>query len=438
MEWRMRGVLLLALGVLSLWAVIEFYPRSEMGEAEPGEAFAAEPVDGQGLRTGGDGPAQGSSSAQEPPSRPPRGEPGDREPDWLDRLGPPREALGAAIAHGSLEQLAGAIESAGFDLSDPHALLASSFAHAMAGEAREARELARGLALESDGLEREHVLLLQRALGAEAGPMAARASLSRDPLLRGMCMALEEDAAALQARAGAYASAAALYSDLLLAEIGAPWEGSREHLARWSSELERMQEGHRWNPEGDWPSVEIEVQAGDGLTDIRLRFLEENGGPPICTGLIARANRIGNRYLRPGEILRVPTDPVRTRVDLDLRWVLYMHGEQVVAAWNVGVGRPGHETRPGSYVVGVKKEEPMWFPAGRDPVPYGAQENPLGTRWIGWDVAGGGPSSLGFHGTNAPEGVGGAVSDGCIRMRNGEVEELFEVIPMGSPVLVTE
>ena len=74
----------------------------------------------------------------------------------------------------------------------------------------------------------------------------------------------------------------------------------------------------------------------------------------------------------------------------------------------------------------------MWFRQGEDPVPFGDPENPLGTRWIAWK----GSNGLGFHGTWESEKIGQAASDGCIRMRNEDVEMLFEVLPRGSRIVV--
>jgi lipoprotein-anchoring transpeptidase ErfK/SrfK len=42
----------------------------------------------------------------------------------------------------------------------------------------------------------------------------------------------------------------------------------------------------------------------------------------------------------------------------------------------------------------------------------------------------------GIHGTNKPETVGQAVSHGCVRMRNDDIERLFEMVPVGTPVFI--
>jgi len=49
---------------------------------------------------------------------------------------------------------------------------------------------------------------------------------------------------------------------------------------------------------------------------------------------------------------------------------------------------------------------------------------------------GGGPTGYGIHGTIEPESVGKAVSDGCIRLTNADVEALFELVPEGASVAV--
>jgi lipoprotein-anchoring transpeptidase ErfK/SrfK len=133
----------------------------------------------------------------------------------------------------------------------------------------------------------------------------------------------------------------------------------------------------------------------------------------------------------------VPTDPVSVLVDLDTRWLLCLEGEEVVASWPVGVGRVGEETIAGRFTVGEKQENPPWFPAGREMIPFGDPRNPLGTRWRGW-FRDGVKTSYGIHGTKDPTSIGKAESDGCIRLRNEDVEALFELVPLSSPILVQE
>lgn len=57
----------------------------------------------------------------------------------------------------------------------------------------------------------------------------------------------------------------------------------------------------------------------------------------------------------------------------------------------------------------------------------------FGTRWMGLNVPWG---TYGIHGTNKPWSIGQFASHGCIRMRNKDVEELFEWVPIGTPVKI--
>jgi len=245
------------------------------------------------------------------------------------------------------------------------------------------------------------------------------------------------EAAARQALdSGAAAAAAKQYGALLLDGLSASPEAPRDRLRTWSEALTRAQAAHRWSRRGVWPSIEITVQPGDSLIAIRQRALAANPGLLLSTGLIAKANELPSETaIRPGDTLRIPTDRASALVDISGMWTLFLLGDEVAASWEVGVGKAQTPTRPGAYTVGLKQKEPMWSPVGRAPVPYGDPENPLGTRWLAWFDQGRN-TSLGFHGTNDPSGVGRAASDGCVRMRNADVELLFEILPRDARVLV--
>ncbi|HHN47143.1 MAG TPA: L,D-transpeptidase, partial [Planctomycetes bacterium] len=58
-----------------------------------------------------------------------------------------------------------------------------------------------------------------------------------------------------------------------------------------------------------------------------------------------------------------------------------------------------------------------------------------GTRWLGFGNSGPG-KGLGIHGTTEPETVPGNVSLGCIRMLNEDVEELYDLAPIGTEVII--
>jgi hypothetical protein len=243
-------------------------------------------------------------------------------------------------------------------------------------------------------------------------------------------MALLAREAEAHLRARRHADAARLFSTLLLSEIDAPWVEDRGTLRRWTAGLSQAQAGHRWNKRGEWPSFDVTVVSGDSLVAIRKRIVAERPRMTLCTGLIQRCNQAGE-ILHPGDVLRIPTDQAHALVDLSARWAFYLMGEEVVAAWEVAIGLEGRTT-PGAYTVGEKLEDPPWTPIGRPFVPFGHPDNPLGARWIAWN----GSDGLGFHGTSEPETMGQEASQGCIRLLNRDVTELFEILPRGAAIEV--
>ena len=108
----------------------------------------------------------------------------------------------------------------------------------------------------------------------------------------------------------------------------------------------------------------------------------------------------------------------------------------------VGVGKPGFEWA-GAHRVSRKAEWPSWRPPaemiarerkkGRELPTFmaGGVENPLGARALYL-----GSSIYRIHGTNQAWSIGKAVSSGCIRMRNEDVMDLYDRVPVGAKVKV--
>jgi lipoprotein-anchoring transpeptidase ErfK/SrfK len=67
-------------------------------------------------------------------------------------------------------------------------------------------------------------------------------------------------------------------------------------------------------------------------------------------------------------------------------------------------------------------------------IPGGAENNPLGTRWMGLNTWSG---SIGMHGTSNPGSIGSRASAGCVRMFTPDAEELFDMVRVSLPVIIT-
>jgi lipoprotein-anchoring transpeptidase ErfK/SrfK len=114
--------------------------------------------------------------------------------------------------------------------------------------------------------------------------------------------------------------------------------------------------------------------------------------------------------------------------------------------YGIGVGRAGLAWS-GEAVVGRKATWPRWIPTDdmitRDPAKYGkyavgvdgGPENPLGARAL-YLFRDGRDTYYRIHGTNEPWTIGKAVSNGCIRMTNDHVIELYDRVGVGATVVV--
>ena len=99
--------------------------------------------------------------------------------------------------------------------------------------------------------------------------------------------------------------------------------------------------------------------------------------------------------------------------------------------YRVATGQKG-STPVGVFKITNKLKNPTWFHAGLV-LPPDSPENILGSRWLGFDLPG-----YGIHGTTLPQTIGSQSSKGCVRMFNSDVEELYDLLPAGTRVVVKE
>ncbi|HHW19047.1 MAG TPA: L,D-transpeptidase [Firmicutes bacterium] len=107
----------------------------------------------------------------------------------------------------------------------------------------------------------------------------------------------------------------------------------------------------------------------------------------------------------------------RIIVDIPSRFLTFYYSGRTYGPYPVGLGKPSTPTPKGNWHVIEKDPNPWW--------------EVLGTRWMGLDVPWG---KYGIHGTNAPWSVGHYVSNGCIRMYNHDVETIYPLVVIGTPV----
>jgi L,D-transpeptidase ErfK/SrfK len=123
-------------------------------------------------------------------------------------------------------------------------------------------------------------------------------------------------------------------------------------------------------------------------------------------------------------------------VDLSDRKVSIFKKGKLVGKFPVAIGQEGWETPTGSFKVMQKLQNPVWqHPITHEKIPPG-QRNPLGKWWIGFTAVD--KLAIGFHGTPNESAIGQAVSHGCLRMKNADIEKLARQVEEGTLVEVKQ
>lgn len=131
-----------------------------------------------------------------------------------------------------------------------------------------------------------------------------------------------------------------------------------------------------------------------------------------------------------------PPELIDTRLVLKLkqRRVFVFKGDKQVATFPVAVGKKGWETPTGNFKIIQMVRNPTWQNPWTGKVIPAGPKNPIGERWIGFWTDG--KNHIGFHGTPTINSIGQAASHGCVRMLNKDVIAMFELVKVGTPVIV--
>jgi lipoprotein-anchoring transpeptidase ErfK/SrfK len=172
------------------------------------------------------------------------------------------------------------------------------------------------------------------------------------------------------------------------------------------------------------PHIDYNVRPGDNLTTIAKKH-------NVTVDMIRQASGITGDRLNVGQVLKIPTYKLSIWVDKSENTLVLKADEQTLRSYSVATGKD-NSTPVGTFKITDKLENPTWYKSGAVKKP-GEADNQLGTRWMGWDLA-----HYGIHGTIAPESIGTQATAGCVRMKNEDVEELYRLVPSGTPVTVSD
>lgn len=179
-------------------------------------------------------------------------------------------------------------------------------------------------------------------------------------------------------------------------------------------------------------SIYYVVQSGDVLEKIAGKF-------GTTVDLIMENNHISDpRRIQVGSRIKVVTDKFHIVVSKSENTLSFFTEDMLIKKYSVGTGKYG-KTPVGSFIISDKIKEPPWYKKGRV-ILFGDPENVLGTRWM--TIKSTDPErqivGYGIHGTWDEETIGSQSSEGCIRLCNSDVEELFKIVPVGTKVQIIE
>jgi len=192
-----------------------------------------------------------------------------------------------------------------------------------------------------------------------------------------------------------------------------------------TSRLQKLNMDIMMSPAITEDSVEYEVQPGDSLYVIANKF---NTTVP----LIKKINRLNTDTIRVGQRLKISVSKFSVFVDKSDNTLVLSKDGAPLKTYTISTGKDNC-TPVGKFTIVEKSVKPPWYrPDGKLIMPD-SPEYELGERWMALSVSG-----YGIHGTNDEKTIGGQVTMGCVRMRNKDVIELFEVIPVGTEVEIVD
>lgn len=202
--------------------------------------------------------------------------------------------------------------------------------------------------------------------------------------------------------------------------------GGSAEIANWQKKIEELNIKLLFSPliTVSPKSAVYEIKPGDTLSKIAKAF-------KTTQELLIKSNNISGDKIIPGRKIKVLTASLSIVADKSQNTLMLKADEEIIKTYTVSTGT-NNSTPSGVFKIVNKLPNPTWFKAGAV-VPSGSPENILGTRWLGFDLAG-----YGIHGTSDPQNLGRQVTQGCIRMANPDGEELYAIIPIGTEVAIVD
>jgi lipoprotein-anchoring transpeptidase ErfK/SrfK len=170
----------------------------------------------------------------------------------------------------------------------------------------------------------------------------------------------------------------------------------------------------------------------DNLLEKKLKAAVLNANAPHT--IVAAVHATKPEVTKSEVAARYPTYLTLDRATFTLR---FWKNLKLAKEYTVAVGMEGLETPEGLYEIQEKEENPVWHVPLSDwagslagqTIPPGPS-NPIKARWMGIY------EGAGIHGTEETYSLGSAASHGCVRMAIPDVEELYDLVEVGTPIYI--
>jgi len=104
-------------------------------------------------------------------------------------------------------------------------------------------------------------------------------------------------------------------------------------------------------------------------------------------------------------------------IHIDEKKLYLFESSKCIKQYSIASGKPGWPSPIGEWEI----------------IEKGNWGDSFGGRWLGLNVRWG---NYGIHGTKYENSIGRAASHGCIRLFNKDIKELYNIVPIGTPVII--
>jgi lipoprotein-anchoring transpeptidase ErfK/SrfK len=216
---------------------------------------------------------------------------------------------------------------------------------------------------------------------------------------------------------------------------------STRSVVRFIRSVDRQVERRARKAKSSASFAGVRISPSQNGVALKTAVLERRLNAALVDPAAARSFDLPTRVLRP----EVTTSELEQRfryflaVSRTQKELRFFVNRKLAKTYQVAIGRIGFETPAGLYEIKTKAVNPAWFVPNKPwagdlagkVIPPNDPENPIKARWLGfWDGAG-------IHGTAEADSIGSAASHGCIRMRVPDVVQLYDRVPLHTPLSIS-